>query len=211
MMFARSIRPWLLTIAAFLLLAPMASAGERESPNLNYARNGPYFGLGFVGGVYTQADRETEKELAAIGYVIDVDSSVAAGFYTTYGYRLNPHAAAQLHFQYLPDTDVEFDGVKLLEVNTWTLTGDIKGYLPMGPFQPYVLAGLGIMHTKQKSTLGIGSKASTEEFVVRLGGGIDYYLTENYVFEVELGGVLPSGDLKGLDLFTFAVGLQYGF
>lgn len=207
----RSTRPWLLTMAAFLLFAPMASAGERESSSLNYARSGLYLGLGFVGGVYTQADSETEKELAAIGYVIDVESSVAAGLDLQAGYRLHPHAAAQVHFQYFPNTDVEFDGVKVIEADTWTLTGDIKGYVFTKRFQPYVLAGLGIMHTKQKDTLGLGFTESTEEFAVRLGGGIDYYLTENFVFEVELGGVLPSGDLKDLDLFTFAVGLQYRF
>ena len=67
------------------------------------------------------------------------------------------------------------------------------------------------MGAKLKDQLGFGVSESETEVAVRLGGGFDYYWTENHVIEFELGGVIPSGDLKDGDVFTFVVGYQYRF
>ena len=49
------------------------------------------------------------------------------------------------------------------------------------------------------------------DFAGRLGGGVDYYLAENFVLAAEIGGVLPTGTLKDFDQFTFSAGLHNRF
>ena len=91
-----------------------------------------------------------------------------------------------------------------------TLTGDLKGYLLTGRIQPYGLAGVGFMYADVEDTAFIFGFDETD-FAARLGGGVDYYFTENLVFNAEIGGVLPTGRLEILDQFTFAFGIQCRF
>ena len=46
---------------------------------------------------------------------------------------------------------------------------------------------------------------------MRLGGGLDFYLTENVVITAEGSYLMPTGKLDGLDYYSFGVGLQYRF
>jgi opacity protein-like surface antigen len=77
--------------------------------------------------------------------------------------------------------------------------------------QPYLLAGLGYMHAKVKERFDTGLGGSDGDFAMRVGGGVDFYLTDYLVFQVELGGVVPTRNISGLDQFTFATGLQARF
>lgn len=190
--------------------------GGPGAATTNYARKGPYVGLGFAGALYTQAEADEKQFLRSIGYVVDVDYDLAVGLDARAGYRFHPRAAAEIHFQWLPNTDFDLDGKGFSgvgEVDAWTLTADIKGYLLTNRLQPYVVAGLGYMHQKLSGALDFapGRGGSDGDFAARVGGGIDYYLTERILFEIELGGLIPMRDLSGRDQFTFAAGLQARF
>ena len=87
----------------------------------------------------------------------------------------------------------------------------MKAYLLTNRIQPYVLGGLGFMHVEIEDTVGVGLDFSDTFFAIRLGGGVDYYWTENIVLDVELGGVLTVDDPFDLNQFTFAFGMQYRF
>jgi TPR repeat protein len=193
--------------------APRTST-QPEAASPNFARIGPYVGLGIIGAKYTKAEQKDEDFLAELGYIADVNYELTAGFDLQAGYRLNPHVAAQIHFQYVPGTEVEscfeFFGEETFEIDTWTLTGDVKIYALTDRLQPYFLVGLGAMHLEFDDIFG-ENLPSVREFAVRVGGGFDYYMTEHVVLYLEIGGVLPSDDLKHLDQFTFGTGLQYRF
>ena len=103
--------------------------------------------------------------------------------------------------------------MKVQEADSLTLTADMKGYLLIGRIQPYALAGLGFMHIDFEDKIGVPAAFDFSDtfFAIRLGGGIDYYWTENIVLDVELGGILTVEDPYDLNQFTFAFGMQYRF
>jgi hypothetical protein len=74
-----------------------------------------------------------------------------------------------------------------------------------------LLAGGGIMNFDLQDKLNLGLDRSGEGFVVRVGGGVDLYLSENFVLEVEGGRMLPFGEVSGMDHIFWSVGLQYRF
>ena len=102
------------------------------------------------------------------------------------------------------------EGLNFMKLDILTFTADLKGYLLTGRIQPYALVGLGFMRVDSEETAFFFAFDFTD-FATRLGGGVDYYFTENIVFGLELGGVLPTGTLKDQDQFTFSAGLHYRF
>ncbi|HIF91700.1 MAG: porin family protein [Myxococcales bacterium] len=195
----------MITLVAGLLIAATASHAQPD-----YSRPGPYVGLGVAVAVFTEAEDAAERELRALGYVADVSYDTGVGLDLVAGYRFHPHMAAQLHLQYLPDVGISEDGVEVLNPDFLTFTADLKGYLLTGRVQPYALAGLGIMHLDSPDTPFFFPFDFTN-FAARLGCGVDYYLTENFVLNAEIGGVIPTGTLEDHEQFTFSAGLQYRF
>jgi hypothetical protein len=55
------------------------------------------------------------------------------------------------------------------------------------------------------------SQDDDEEFVVRLGGGVELALTRSILATVEAVYVMPSGDIDELDYVSGAISLQYRF
>jgi opacity protein-like surface antigen len=118
------------------------------------------------------------------------------------------------------------------DLESLVMTTNVKGHLMTGRYQPFVLGGLGFMRMETKARdVTPSADATTEvcqppltdpcraphasdrrvEIALRLGGGLDFYLTENVVITAEGSYLMPTGKLDGLDYYTFAVGLQYRF
>ena len=107
----------------------------------------------------------------------------------------------------IPPAELEAAGV--------VFTANMKGYLFKDRFQPYAVAGIGVMTARLeiKDTVGFdvsGSDWSTG-FAARFGGGVDLYVTQHFVLNAEIRYVLPTGDVEGLDMISFGWGLQYRF
>jgi len=194
-----------IVIAAALVIAAIPSAAE----DLDFARPGWYAGLGGSVGIYT--------ELKAVNQGITVnevgDDIESVGFNARGGYRFNPWVAAEVEFEFLPDSDAKNDGVKVAEVGTWAVTGNAKAFPFHGRFQPFALLGLGAVHQRIEDTLGIGIDDSQTVVAGRMGGGVDVYATGNIVISIDFTYVLPGEKLKagGGDYVTFGWGAQYRF
>jgi opacity protein-like surface antigen len=174
----------------------------------DFARSGVYLGAAVAGAAYTQLEGDLED---AFGNAVRVDVEVAAGLDTRVGYRFHPRFAGELQLQWSPDKGIGVANVSALEIESLVFTANIKNYLTTGRAQPYLLAGIGLMHFDVKDKLGLGLKAKGEGFAARFGGGMDLYFTSNVVFFLEGGYVLPTGDADGLDYASFAFGLLYRF
>jgi opacity protein-like surface antigen len=125
-----------------------------------------------------------------------------------------------------------------LSIETLVFTANMKGHLLTGRFQPFVLGGFGFMRMETKSRditpnatartdvcpadAGVppdpnppcwAAQASERQVNValRLGGGIDVYLTENIVMSAEASYLMPTGKLDNMDYYSIGVGLQYRF
>lgn len=91
-----------------------------------------------------------------------------------------------------------------------TFTGNPKAYLPLGRFQPFVLAGVGLGYV-EFSGVDRFHRPSDTTFAARFGGGFDFYLTDALALQLASSYVLQTGDLDGFDYMSLIAGLQYRF
>jgi opacity protein-like surface antigen len=71
-----------------------------------------------------------------------------------------------------------------------------------------VLAGGGLLDVDLESDVG---SEDENGFTWRLGGGFDFYQTENVVLNIEAVYYLPTGDVRDFDFVTIGLGAQYRF
>ena len=187
-----------LTCALLLLSASSAYAQD-------YARNGFYVGMAASLGIDTALEDELEDITG-----VDVNVDEAMGLHTRLGYRFHPHISSEIDIEWLDNADISAMGTDALTIERWTFTANAKAYLLTGRFQPFLLAGPGLMHINAKDSLGLGLSMS-DDFAARFGGGIDFYVTEKIGVSLDGSYVLPTGDLKDFDYFSIAWGFQYRF
>lgn len=116
--------------------------------------------------------------------------TVTGGFSIKAGIDIVDYVSAEIEFQTLPGDDIK------------VITAQQRVRILTGQWQPYLLAGIG---------WGRASKAN--HFAVRIGGGLDYMITEhwstgltaNYLF------LLANSPVDGPNFATFGLGVRYGF
>ncbi len=183
----------LASLLPLLLVLPAAAEPEEEP---DYARDGWYV------GVYTAKGFENFSPNRRN----DGDDAGAWGFNARFGWRDLRYLAIEFQYEWIDDFEINGPTQKTdIRFNTFTLNA--KGYLPVGRFAPFLLAGAGFAQADASGT----PSDRDGDFVSRWGGGIDFYLTENLVFAADTTYVLPRGDLDNLDYFTVSWGLQWRF
>ncbi len=186
-------------------------ARPTQATQPDYAATGPYLGVG-AAFAWDNFDR--------LGRL---DPDMAYGIDAWGGYRFLSFLAAELQVEYLNGFDDHYEinllpdiinGSPLLlarvevEGEVVTFTGNLKAYLPLGRFQPFVLAGVGQGHVE----LDYGWREFSETaFAARFGGGFDLYVTDALALQLSSSYVLQTGDLDGLDYVSLIAGLQYRF
>lgn len=174
------------------------SAFAQEAAPSDYARPGYYAGLAGSVAFTTKAENELQDLLP---FDVNVDESL--GLHVRGGYRYHPRIATELHFEYLEAFEVSGGGGSI-GLEFWTLTTDTKIFLATGRTQPFAAVGFGVGQADVVGSTGNG-------FVARLGGGVDFYLTERIVLALDAAYVVPTGDLANLDFVSVGWGLQYRF
>jgi opacity protein-like surface antigen len=184
---------------------PPAREVEVVEEELEYARTGPYIG---VGGVFAM-------ELFDGG--MNVDNS--NGFHVRAGYRVHPHIAVEaryehyLNFETDPGTGTGIGAPNngLGHFEGWSITGNVKGFILTGRWQPYVLFGMGYLDINYPGPNRGGDARPGDDFAMRFGVGMDAHLTEHISIGPEVAYVLPVGDAEDLDFLTIGLGLQFNF
>lgn len=192
-----------------LLAAVALGAATPAVAQPDYSRSGVYFGLGGTVGVYTSAEDQIERELAALGYFVNVDVDVPLGLNTRVGYRVLPWLAAEGEFEWLSEADVNVSGFgSLATLESWILTANAKAYPITGRFQPFGLLGIGYMNAELSA---LGFSQDEGGFAARFGGGVDYYITPNIVGSLDVSYVLPTGNIEDIDFVSIGWGFAYRF
>jgi hypothetical protein len=190
----------------FPLVAHAQDDDEESGPD--FGRPGPYVAAGFNVNFFTWGSVAAQANAQDLRYNIDP----SYGFTAAVGYRITPRLAFETQVDYGFDADIKVDGVKSGEIGGWVTTADFKGYLLTGRFQPFGVFGLGAAFVDGAADVGIGSTYINETgFVMRFGGGIDSYITENIAIFVDGSWVLMTGRLNDVDYATVGAGLMYRF
>jgi len=186
------------------------TAGAEDN---DYERSGPYIGAAGTWALYTSAENRLEEDLPSA----KVDNPL--GVNGRAGYRMNSFFAAEVEFEWLAESNVESSGLGVAGLDTWSVTANAKGFiltrlmhdLGIARLQPFALAGVGLMRSKIDDKADLDLSAKNQDFAVRVGAGLDLYITRNILGSLEVGWVLPTQGLRDLDYVSFSWGLQYRF
>jgi opacity protein-like surface antigen len=215
----------MLRAIVFSTILVFAGADPALAQDDDFARNGIYLGVNMAGTWYRDVRDEVAKEIGGIPppkpfptESVTVEEPFGLG--ARVGYRFHPHFAAEVQLQWFTNAAVRFIDedatVIAFEFENLAFSGNVKAYPLTGRIQPFLLAGVGLMHFSAKDKVGFGTKTSGEDFAARFGAGIDFYITPSIAAFAEGGYVLTTGELDGLghvglDHVVWSVGLQYRF
>lgn len=176
-----------------------------------YFEGGTYFSVGISYLAEQFANTVGEKSGEKGFHRVDGNVKDAEGFNAVFGKRAFGYVGVELQFEFsdgfqFDDEDGDhFD----LKVYTTTFNGKIYPFhhvlrnVNEGRLQPHLLAGVGLMATRD---LDIDTGASA---AIRFGGGIDYFVNDKWAINLKSTGMRPFGQLKGLRYVTTSLGLTY--
>jgi opacity protein-like surface antigen len=147
---------------------------------------------------------------------LDVDSGDSWGAEARVGYRFHPNVAAEGQLQYYDEFGLDLhvspgSGGQVATLDGMSVMGNVKGYPLTGRVQPYVLGGVGLLWLRLEDAFDFGIEQHEVGFAGRMGGGIDAYLTDNLLLNLETSYLLPAGDLSDYRMIPISLGMQYRF
>jgi hypothetical protein len=132
----------------------------------------------------------------------------------------NGWAAVDLHGEWISGWDVDTP-VESFEVDGGMLTASFRVYLmrmlteemnvdvpePLRRFQPFLSGGMGYLSLDTPDYVG-----DDEDFIGRVGGGIEFFVTDRIALALDAAYVLPaSKGLSNLDFLSIGWGAIYHF
>jgi hypothetical protein len=122
------------------------------------------------------------------------------------GYRMSSLVALEGELELL--TDFDLDGIGD-DVDGFALTGSAKIFPLQGRerVEPFVLGGLGYLDLDGPSVID----ADESDWMLLIGGGVDFPIGERSIFEVKAAYHLPQGDVDDFEYWTLGANVQYRF
>jgi hypothetical protein len=200
-------RSALRAVVTLLLAIPLASSsparGDDGDPGGGvFDRTGPYLGLG---GVYA---------LENFDRGLDRSFDDSAGVNLRFGYRAFPNLAFELTYEWLEGFD-STDGIQPPhEYDTHLITANAKLLGLNGRCQPYALVGGGVFIVNLEHVDEPGAPKPYDVdagFAARFGGGVDFYLGQHFVINLEGTYLVPTREVKEKKYGTLGLGFQYRF
>ena len=200
-----------ITVLGFTLMAMIGApvlAQAEAPPEYDFSSPGIYAGAGVAVGFENFDSPDFAEDYAGFD---DYDTPV--GFNLWGGYRLIPNLALEVELAYLGGFDLKGTHLKM---DALTLTGNVKAYVLTGRFQPFAVAGIGMLNWRGEDKDPAEPSyhqliASETDLAARFGAGIDVYLTESFALEVKASYVLSTRDLDGSDYIDLIIGGQIRF
>ena len=214
------------TITGFAMLllllaaSPVRAEGAAHDENLFSRDRFFYLAGGLAAGQYLDVEDDIEAFFASGGLFVPVKADETIGVDVRAGYRIHRNVAAEMQFQWFSGADIKVAGIKALELETWTVTGNLKGYLlterieaalGAGRIQPFLVVGVGLMHFDVRDKLGLEASDDGKDLAARFGGGVDIYATQNIAFYLDVTYLLTTDDVEGLDHVGLSLGALFRF
>ena len=182
-------------IPIFVAIASVLSASSAHAQTPDFSRPGFYVG----GGISYATDLYEDEIEDALNTGFGVDIEDTFGVNTRVGGRFFRFVALELQYEWLDSYDINIDNAGgRSRVDAQTFTGNLKLYLPIQRFQPYVLAGIGFQRYEIDNNYFNGTVRTQDDDIDlagRVGLGFDAYLTENVVFYAEGSAVLSNAKI----------------
>jgi len=207
------IRSACLSVAAlFLTLSPGQALAD------DFDRSGAYIG---ISGVYALSLFQDDIN-ATFGASDAFDLGDSPGVNARLGYRVASWFAVEAEYEWIESMDLSLAGAKIGQFKPNTVTGNLKFIVPTWRIQPYLLLGAGVALWEIDSSI-LGQNQSSTGFAGRAGLGIDSYLSEHWVLNLEATAVLNTNDIDPTKVssdiasishiyyFSLSAGITYRF
>jgi len=207
-------------LLAFSLCTVVATSAGAE----DFSRPGLYLGLGGTFGTDLFEDDVEDVVEDLTGTPVDLDIDSSWGLNTVAGYRIASFFATELQYEYIDSFQIAVSSpaASELDLTGHVMTLNLKLVLPTWRIQPYLLLGIGGAYYQAEGSVLGTNLFTNDEWVLagRVGGGIDFYLTEHLVLNVAATTVLTADevssnfsaeDVGGLNYVAVQAGLQYRF
>jgi opacity protein-like surface antigen len=210
------------TVAAMVgaLVCSSVALGLQPSDDTSeFERKGWFVNLAGTYAVEKFESSIGDELSGAVGEPVNAETDDSLGLNVGGGYRCHRYLSTELELEWIDEFQTDFSGTDVIgsaDPDPMTITTNFKGYLPFGRFQPYALAGGGIIFTtvpaRAVTTAGpIEWEEKVRAFAFRFGGGLDFYATEHIVLNIGAEQVIPvSADLD-LNYISVGWGIQYRF
>lgn len=190
-----------------------ARASGVTAQDEDFGRPGGYVGGGFVYG-FENFDLDEVSDFAGV----DVCASGAPGFEVRGGYRFNPYLAVEGTLDYYASFDIEAEGREVFDVLAASFFANAKGYPLSGRVQPYGMFGIGVLTAHLEDDYGFDISETDASFALRIGGGLDVYVTPKFLLNLDVAYVIATSDMNfggpadvGTNLIPLAFTGQYRF
>ena len=238
MKFARRQKRLVAFAATLTLLSSLgAAAADTESPEENNTRSGPYLGLSAAGAL-PMTDGGQFVPSADAGLLIpdpccdysDTRTQPSIGINARVGWRILRYLAAEVQYEWAPEIETKLQGATIGKTETQVITANLRLIAPFSSLQPYLLTGIGVARYQIESfpidinntnpnkpvppsSVPPYSKETDWELAGRLGAGLDMYVTQHLVANIEISGVLSKKKLldERWPYISVSGGLQYRF
>ena len=208
---------WLIGLAlAAVVMTPGAVLAEGPPDSgADYARRGFYLG---AGGFYAISDYDlTTSDLDVVPPELpglDPEFSNTGGVDVRVGYRAFSHLAFEADYQWQAGFDSTNDAIAPpLEIDTHLVSLNAKLFALTGRWQPYGLVGASLLVFNTEIVDPDFEKPWSVDygFAPRFAAGVDFYVSEHWLLNVEGTYVVPVGSLHGANMGTVGAGFQYRF
>ena len=174
-----------------LLILPLlclpAGAQDDEEEDIEYNRSAFYLG---VAGSFADPHFSFPSKFE-IAYGIDLVA----------GYRSHEFFAIEAEFERI----FRFGGDG--DARTWATTINVKVPLfPSRRIQPFLKYGIGLLDAEQPRF-----DFDATDFTMRMGGGVDLYVTDHVMLNTTLDYVRGFGDVRDFRYLSFRLGVSYRF
>jgi hypothetical protein len=173
--------------SALCTLTAVYGWGEEDLSSEGFDRRGFFIGAGgaFAGENFSNKPVNDIADIFGAGTIANADDSWSVN--SGGGYRCHPRYSVGATFEYFGGFDTQWTGALGTgadDIDIFSVTADIKGYLLTGRYQPYLLLGGDVMKIDTKVTNPTGNLSFGQpgirpvtqareymDFVIRLGGG----------------------------------------
>ena len=178
-----------------------------------------FFGGGGIGYAWENFDDdELEDDIRRAGLTsVRVDSDNAWGLNLFAGYRFMRYLAVEGNFNWYDDFEIDVDADFFsipvsgdFDLEIWTLFIDLKAMYPVynDRLVPYLRVGGGYMDAEID---GNGFDEDEDDFAWNLGGGVDYFLTDQVSLGLDGKYVWGTDDLDEIEYFMGTVRIGFHF